>query len=174
MDTAGKVYLGITVIAIVAAIVGFYFLSRSGPRGSVLVVAGGLFFAGMCVPPNNSRELHLLEGVCRLTGFIGGILGVIDLVRKRPHARQSEAYVAAEIVREKDDGGILLPNVCPRQPAELQSERGSSAQVGTTRTTGSLKMETCPMCGMRVVVKSDGTCPSCQFRLPGLTQGTST
>ena len=84
MDTTGKIYLGITIGAIICAIVGFWLLSKKGPRYSVLIAAAVLFICGMSIPPNNSRELHLLEGILRLSGTIGGILGIIDLIRKRP------------------------------------------------------------------------------------------
>ncbi len=86
MDTTGIIFVGITIAAIIVAIVGFYVLARLGPRGAVLLVAALLFLCGMLIPDNNSRELNLLEGILRLTGFIGGILGIIDLARKKPQS----------------------------------------------------------------------------------------
>ncbi len=84
IDTTGKIYLGIAIAAITCAVVGFCVLSKKGPRYSVLIAAAILFICGMSIPPNRSRELHLLEGILRLSGTIGGILGIIDLIRKRP------------------------------------------------------------------------------------------
>lgn len=84
MDTTGEIYLGIGIAAIVGALIGFFLLSRKGPRGAVLITGAILFFCGMSIPENNSRDLHLLEGILRLSGVIGGILGIFDLSRGKP------------------------------------------------------------------------------------------
>ncbi|MGD0897263.1 MAG: hypothetical protein ABR915_05460 [Thermoguttaceae bacterium] len=106
MDTFGKIGLGIAAVAVVAALVGFYVLSRKGPRGAVLAAAGVLYFLGLQIQPGTSRELYLAVGVLRMTGFIGGILGIIDLMRKRPANSQSETPVPVEIVEEPKDGTL--------------------------------------------------------------------
>ncbi len=84
MDTTGKIYIGIIIAAMIGVIVGFYFLSKKGPRGAVLIAGAVLFFCGMSIPENNSRGLLLLGGTLQLSGIIGGILGIIDFFRKRP------------------------------------------------------------------------------------------
>lgn len=78
------VLIGTTIIAVTAAIIGFYSLSKKGPRGAVLIADTLVFFCGMSIPDNSSRELHLLEGILRLSGFIGVMLGVTGLIRKKP------------------------------------------------------------------------------------------
>jgi hypothetical protein len=83
LDATGKVMIGVTILAVVAAIVAFYFISKNGPRGLLLGVAVALYGVSWCIPPEHSRELHLLIGILRICGFIGGILGLIDLFRKR-------------------------------------------------------------------------------------------
>lgn len=90
MDTTGKIFIGITITSVVAAITGFYFLSKKGPSGAVLIANAALFYCGMSIPDNNSRELHLLEGILSLSGIIGGILGIIDLARKRPAPKPTD------------------------------------------------------------------------------------
>ena len=82
MDPFGQVFLVVSIVAVVAALVGFWFLSRRGPHGSVLAVAAALYIASYAFDPGRSRELVGLAGILRITGFVGGILGVIDLVRR--------------------------------------------------------------------------------------------
>ncbi len=54
-----------------------------------------LFFAGASIPQNQIRELMLAEGLLRMTGVIGGILGIIDLFRK---SEQPNEIIDAEII----------------------------------------------------------------------------
>ena len=100
MDTTGKIFLGITIVSVVCALIGFYVLSKKGPRGSVLGVAAVLYVLGRSIPAADIRELRLIAGILSFTGFIGGILGLIDLFRGRSKASESEIPVAAEIVEE--------------------------------------------------------------------------
>jgi hypothetical protein len=89
MDRFGQIYLIVVIVVLVAAVVGFWFLSRRGPRGAVLAVAAVLYTASLVIQPGTSRELVGLIGLLRFTGFIGGILGIIDLVR-RPQTPPSD------------------------------------------------------------------------------------
>jgi uncharacterized membrane protein YfcA len=90
MDATGKLFIGIAIVAVLGAVVGFYILSKLAPRGAVLIAAAVLYFLGMSIPDNNSRELQLAEGILRLSGFLGGIMGIIDLIRKRPPPSHGE------------------------------------------------------------------------------------
>jgi hypothetical protein len=87
-----QVFLVIAISSAIAALVGFWSLSRRGPRGSVLAVAACLYIASYLIQPGRSRELIGLVGLVRLIGFIGGILGIIDLLRRprdRPPSRRA-------------------------------------------------------------------------------------
>lgn len=91
MDATGIAYLGIAMAVMAGAIAGFFALFGRGPRGSVLAVAGCLVAWGTILPmvcrdPDYgtiSRELDLLATVLRLSGFVGGILGLFDLFQRR-------------------------------------------------------------------------------------------
>lgn len=102
MDTTGKIFLGITIVSVVGALIGFYVLSKKGPRGAVLGVAAVLYVLGKSISASDIRELRLIAGILGLTGFIGGILGLIDLFKGRSKAGESEIPVAAEIVEEAE------------------------------------------------------------------------
>ena len=84
-------FLFIAIASVIAAIVVFWFLSRRGPRGSVLAVAACLYVTSYLIQPGQSRELVGLVGLLRFIGFIGGILGLIDLFR-RPRDRPSSPH----------------------------------------------------------------------------------
>ena len=103
MDTTGKIYIAVVVATMIGAVVGFYFLSKKGPRGSVLIAAVVLFFCGMSIPNNTSRELHLLEGILRLTGFVGGILGIVDLLRKKPSPKSTDGPIVEAALAESPE-----------------------------------------------------------------------
>jgi hypothetical protein len=133
MDVLGKVYLGIAAAAIVGAILGYWLLSKKGPRGALLFVAALLYVAGMQVgnapqdPP--VREIKALGGVLQLTGFIGIVLGIIDLVRRKPATRAAS-----------EDQHV----------ADRPDARGAAAPLGH-----------CPHCDMSVAPSPNGTCPEC-------------
>jgi hypothetical protein len=103
IDTTGKIFLGIAIVSIVCAVISFYFLSKKGPRGAVLGVAAVIYFVGISIPTGNIRELHLIAGVLKLTGFIGGILGLVDLFKGGSRTNPAEVPVEAEIVDETED-----------------------------------------------------------------------
>jgi len=112
MDDLGRVYLVIAIVAFIVAMIGYWILSKKGPRGAVLGTAAMIYFAGMSLPPGNRRELHLIKGMLQLTGFAGGILGVVDIIFRRPQSQQAE-YVAVELV---NPGGSEKPPAMERCP----------------------------------------------------------
>lgn len=85
------IYLGMALAVIAAAIVGFNLLVGKGPRGTVWIVAACLLTWGTMLPivlrdPDNGtlpRSLDLLVAVLRLSGIIGGVLGILDVVQQR-------------------------------------------------------------------------------------------
>lgn len=139
MDTVGKIYIAITIAAFIGALVGFYFLARKGPRGAVLIVAVALYCGGMSIPDSNVREVHLLEGILRLTGFVGGILGIIDLLRKR-----------------RSPG----PTLGQQASTEVQSLNKSSPSAASQAEAVD-PTEDCPWCEAKVIPDRDGRCPAC-------------
>jgi hypothetical protein len=83
MDGFGTTFLIIVVLAIAGAITVFWVLSRQAPRGTVLAVAVGIYIAGVMMSPGSTRLLVGVAGLLKFVGFIGGLLGIVDLVRKR-------------------------------------------------------------------------------------------
>lgn len=84
MDSYGTVLLVVMVTVIVLAVVGFWLLSKRGPRGAVLVVAIFLLVFGQTIQPVKTREAHAVVGTLKLAGFIGTILGLFDMARRKP------------------------------------------------------------------------------------------
>jgi hypothetical protein len=82
MGSSAQVFLVLAIASFGAAIVGFWFLSRRGPRGAVLAVAVVLYVISWMIPQGQSRKLNGVSGLIRMIGFTGGILGIVDLVRK--------------------------------------------------------------------------------------------
>ena len=83
MDTFGKVMLGITIAVVTGAAAGFWYLSRHGPKGAALALAAVVYFASFAVVPDGSRALYGVIGILRLSGFVGALLGAVDLMRRR-------------------------------------------------------------------------------------------
>jgi hypothetical protein len=70
-------------IGLVSALVLFYFASRTLPRGGLLLLAVCIYWLSWSIPTGQNREMHLIVGTLRFTGFIGMVLGAIDFFRKR-------------------------------------------------------------------------------------------
>ncbi len=89
MDTEGKIYLVIAVIVIVSSLVGLWYLSRKTPKGVVLGICIALYILSKVIEPGNVRILYVLSGIMGAIGFFGGILGIIDLFRKKKNSSQN-------------------------------------------------------------------------------------
>ncbi len=85
MDSFGQIFLVVAILAFLTAAAVFWLLSRHGPRGATLGLAFLLYLASCYIDDGGSRALHGAIGVMRLIGFMGIILGVVDLVRKPRH-----------------------------------------------------------------------------------------
>jgi hypothetical protein len=83
MDTTGKMYLAILVASVVGAVVAFWFISRKAPRGTLLAVGVLLWVAGRSIASQRVREMQLVSGICTLSGIIGALLGLFDVLRRR-------------------------------------------------------------------------------------------
>ena len=101
MDVTQQIYLGGAIAAVVAGLVIFYILSKKGPRGAVLITGACLLMLGRAVPPDASREFHVVMGILGLIGLLGVVLGFVDLIRRKPTAASHPA-VMAEVVDEKE------------------------------------------------------------------------
>lgn len=82
-DTFGNVFLAVAVLVIAAMSVVFLRLTNHGPKAGVLLIGLALYVAAPLMPDNNDRLLRGVEGVIRFTGFVGIVIGIYGLVRKR-------------------------------------------------------------------------------------------
>lgn len=83
-ENYGKVLLLLGIGSVVVGLIALWFLSRSSPKGTVLVIAAMIYFLSWQIDDIRVREVRLLTGSLRMLGFAGGILGVVDLLRRRP------------------------------------------------------------------------------------------
>jgi hypothetical protein len=84
-DTFGNIFLVATVIAVVAAVIGFWYVSQRAPRGAVLGIAVVIYVVGVAlsITAQDPRLLNGISGVCKFVGFVGFLLGLVDLVRNK-------------------------------------------------------------------------------------------
>src|SRR5687767_1931908 len=95
MNATDIVYLAVALAAIGAAIAGFNSLIGKGPRGTLLIVAACLFTWGSAVPLllidadelTTSREIDLLATVLQLSGVVGAVLAILDLLNQQTRRR---------------------------------------------------------------------------------------
>ncbi len=83
MDSIGKVYLAIALVCITISLAGLWFLSKKTPKGTVLGVSVVIYIVGNLIDPGAHRGLYVLKGSIQIIGFLGGILGLIDLFAKK-------------------------------------------------------------------------------------------
>lgn len=89
----GTVLLCLGMVGIVAGLVILWFVSRRTPKGTVLVIAAILYFVSWQIDDVRVREIRLLSGAIRMLGVAAGILGIVDLCRRRkpkPAIEQSD------------------------------------------------------------------------------------
>lgn len=91
MDTTGIIYIAITIVVLIGMIVLFWFISKRCARGVLLAVGVCLWFLGHAISSPPIREMRLIGGLCTMSGFIGGILGLFDVFRKRKAAEAPPA-----------------------------------------------------------------------------------
>ncbi len=82
-ESYGNSLLAFAVVFIVGGLIALYILSRFMPKGTVLVVAAAIYIASWLLEGTKVREVVMLTGSMRLLGFAGGVLGIVDLLRKR-------------------------------------------------------------------------------------------
>ncbi|HEY1602035.1 MAG TPA: hypothetical protein VGG64_20700 [Pirellulales bacterium] len=82
-QTYRVILLAFAVIFILTGIVLLWLVSRKAPKGAVLVVAVVIYCGGLALAGSRVREVVMLKGALTMLGFIGGVMGVVDLLRKR-------------------------------------------------------------------------------------------
>lgn len=80
----GLIFGGIAMFMLVG-LVGLYFMSRISQKGTVFAIAVVVFIVGFSVgiQKEQSRESLLFAGTAKMFGFASGLLGIVDLVRRR-------------------------------------------------------------------------------------------
>ncbi len=79
----GVILLTLAIVFIVGGLVVLWLISRKAPKGTVLAIAAVIYFLGLRLASVRVREVVMLTGALKMLGFAGGILGIVDLVRKR-------------------------------------------------------------------------------------------
>ena len=93
-ENYGTTLLGLAIGVVVAGLVLLWLLSRRTPKGTVLVIAVVVYLLSWQIDDVRVREVRLLSGTMRMLGVAAGILGIVDLCRKRrmkPVIEQSQA-----------------------------------------------------------------------------------
>jgi hypothetical protein len=80
------VVLGFAAILFVGTLLGLWLLSGRTRRGTVLIIAAGIYLLSYGLNEPKTRDVVFLQGVLRLTGVCAGLLGLIDWYRRRPSA----------------------------------------------------------------------------------------
>jgi hypothetical protein len=86
MDDPGKIYIAISIVVLTGMISLFWFISKRCGKGVLLGIGIGLWLAGQAISSPPIKEMRLIGGLCTMSGFIGGILGLFDVFRKKKGA----------------------------------------------------------------------------------------
>ena len=87
----GSVLLAFTIVFIVGGVVALWLIARRTPKGTVLAIAAAMYVASWALSGIRVREVLMLVGLLRMLGFAGGILGILDLLRKRKPRDQNSS-----------------------------------------------------------------------------------
>ena len=86
--------IAFAIVFVIGGLIALFFVSKKTPKGTVLAIAAVIYVASFAAQGIRIREVVLLTGAARMLGFAGGILGIIDLVRRRsPKAPAFDANV---------------------------------------------------------------------------------
>ncbi len=96
----GLILLAGAIAAVVVGVILLWLVSRWTPKGVLLAIAAGIYSAGWAIGSTRVQELLMLSGVLKMLGFIGGIMGIVDLCRTRKPKIQT-----AHVVDEHDPRG---------------------------------------------------------------------
>ncbi len=84
-----QLLLAFAIVFILGGLVALWLISRSTARGTVLGIAAVIYLFGVAFAVVRIREVMLLSGALKMLGFAGGILGIVDLVRRRKPKTES-------------------------------------------------------------------------------------
>lgn len=87
----GSVLLVFAIVILVGGVVAFWLIAKRTPKGTVLAIAAAMYVASWVLSDIRVREVLMLVGLLRMLGFAGGILGIIDLLRKRKPRNEDAA-----------------------------------------------------------------------------------
>ncbi|QDT51310.1 hypothetical protein Pan258_53990 [Symmachiella dynata] len=79
----GTTLLVIAAVIILGGLFTLFLISKKSPKGTVLAIAAAIYGVSWIIDGIRVREVILLAGALRMLGFAGGILGIVELVRKR-------------------------------------------------------------------------------------------
>jgi len=79
----GVILLAFAIVFIVGGLVVLWLISRKAPKGTVLAIAAVMYCLGLGLASVRVREVVMLTGALKMLGFAGGLLGIVELVRKR-------------------------------------------------------------------------------------------
>jgi hypothetical protein len=83
----GYVLLAFALLLVLAGMVLLWLLSRNAPKGTVLLIAIAVYCGGLALAGISVREIVMLSGALKMLGFAGGILGIVDILRRRAKSR---------------------------------------------------------------------------------------
>ena len=82
-ENYGVILFAFATVFVLGGLVALWIISRNAPKGTVLAIAAVIYCLGLGLASVRVREVVLLTGTFKMIGFAGGILGIMDLVRKR-------------------------------------------------------------------------------------------
>lgn len=82
-DDSGLLVVAGVILLFLGGLVGIWIQSRKLPRGFLLVIAVVIYGLGSFIGSTQAREIVMLAGTLQMLGFASGILGVIDILRRR-------------------------------------------------------------------------------------------
>ena len=79
----GLILMGVAAVIVLGGLIALFLISKISPKGTVLAIAATIYVASWSLEGIRVREVLLVSGAMRMLGFAGGILGIVDLIRKR-------------------------------------------------------------------------------------------
>jgi hypothetical protein len=67
--------LAVGLVVLIGGLIGFWYLSRVTPKGTILVIAAVIYFASWMIDPGTNRNLNGLVGILRMLGLPAEYLG---------------------------------------------------------------------------------------------------
>jgi uncharacterized membrane protein YfcA len=83
MDSIGYTYLLLSVVSLIVSLVIIHYLSKKIPKWIVLILCIIVYCSALAINPWKQRSLYVVKGTIQMIGFLGGILTVIDMFRKK-------------------------------------------------------------------------------------------